>query len=363
MKLTEQQALLAVATEQDERWTAVLTRDASADGRFYYSVSTTGVYCKPSCAARTARPEHVAFHTSCQQAEAAGFRACKRCRPGQPGLTETYAATIAAVCQRMQQSESDISLTELAASAGMSPYHFHRVFKAVTGLTPKAFSAAQRQKRVRAALGKADSVTEAMHAAGYSSSSRFYESSSQVLGMTPSRYRAGGTGYEIHFAVGECSLGSILVARSEIGVCAIFLGEDAEQLVRDLQDAFPRAALVGGDSEFEQLVATVIGFIQVPTKGWQAFQQLPLDIRGTAFQQRVWQALRAIPPGTTVSYAEVARRIGAPKAIRAVAGACAANTLAVAIPCHRVMRTDGSLSGYRWGVERKRTLLALESKS
>ncbi len=360
MKLSDQHAMLAAATQQDKRWAAVLARDPAADGQFYYSVSTTGVYCKPSCAARAARPEHVAFHPSCQAAEAAGFRPCKRCRPGQPSLADRHAASIAAACRRIQQSDTEIALADLATGAGISTYHFHRIFKAVTGLTPKAFARAERQQRVRTGLHAAGSVTEAVHAAGYGSSSRFYESSSQLLGMTPSCYRAGGANSEIRFAVGLCSLGSILVARSEIGVCAIFLGEDADQLVRDLQDAFPRATLVGGDLEFERFVSTVVGYVQAPASGWQQLQQLPLDIRGTAFQERVWQALRAIPPGVTVSYTEIARRIGAPKAVRAVASACAANTLALAIPCHRVVRTDGSPSGYRWGVQRKRALLALE---
>jgi AraC family transcriptional regulator of adaptative response/methylated-DNA-[protein]-cysteine methyltransferase len=244
----------------------------------------------------------------------------------------------------------------LANHAALSTYHLHRVFKAATGLTPRAYAAAHRAKRVRAELARRGTVTEAIYGAGYNSNGRFYEKSNQVLGMTPTNYRAGGANTEICFAVGECSLGSILVAQSERGVCAILLGDDPGKLARDLQDQFPRADLIGGDAEFEQLVAKVVGFVEAPRLGLD----LPLDVRGTAFQQRVWQALREIAAGETVSYADIANRIGVPKSVRAVARACAANALAVAIPCHRVVRNDGGLSGYRWGVERKRALLEKE---
>ncbi len=250
------------------------------------------------------------------------------------------------------------SLTELAAAAGLSPFHFHRVFKAITGLTPKAYAMARRATRVREQLARSNSVTEAIYEAGFNANSRFYEKSDAMLGMTPTEYRAGGANAEIHFAVGECSLGSILVAKSAKGVCAIMLGDDPDTLARDLQDRFPRAKLIGGDAEFEALVAKVVGFIEAPGIGLD----LPLDVRGTAFQQRVWRALREIPAGSTASYMEIAKRIGEPKAVRAVAAACAANTLAVAIPCHRVVRTDGALSGYHWGVERKRALLSREAR-
>jgi AraC family transcriptional regulator of adaptative response/methylated-DNA-[protein]-cysteine methyltransferase len=238
----------------------------------------------------------------------------------------------------------------------MSPFHFHRVFKAVTGLTPRGYAAAHRGERVRRELEKAPSVTAAIYDSGYSSNGRFYDDSERVLGMTPSEYRAGGANAEIRFAVGECSLGSILVARSERGVCAILLGNDPDALARELQDRFPRASLIGADAAFEDLVARVVGLVEAPRIGLD----LPLDVRGTAFQQRVWRVLREIPAGSTLSYREVARRIGAPRAVRAVAHACATNPLAVAIPCHRVVRSDGGLAGYRWGVERKRTLLQRE---
>ncbi|MDF3834596.1 bifunctional DNA-binding transcriptional regulator/O6-methylguanine-DNA methyltransferase Ada, partial [Cupriavidus basilensis] len=250
------------------------------------------------------------------------------------------------------------TLDALAAQAGLSPYHFHRVFKAVTGLTPKAYADAHRARKLRTRLGRSGSVTEAIYDAGFNSNSRFYEASDQMLGMTASRYRAGGANTDIRFAVGECSLGSILVAQSERGVCAILLGDDPDALARELQDQFPKANLIGGDAGFEQLIARVVGLIEAPSLGLD----LPLDVRGTAFQERVWQALREIPAGTTASYAEIAARIGAPRAMRAVAQACGANHIAVAIPCHRVVRSDGQLSGYRWGVERKRELLDREAQ-
>lgn len=267
------------------------------------------------------------------------------------------AARIIAACRSIEASATTPDLAALAAQAELSPSHFHRQFKRLTGLTPREYARAHREARVRAALAQGARVTDAMYEAGYNSNGRFYESADAALGMKPGAYRAGGANATIRFAVGECSLGSILVAQSGRGICAILLGEDPEALLRDLERRFPRAELIGGDADFEQLVARVVGFVEAPRTGLD----LPLDIRGTAFQQRVWQALRAIPPGTTVSYAELARRIGAPKAVRAVGAACGANALAVAIPCHRVVRSDGDLCGYRWGIERKRALLDIEA--
>ena len=348
----------AHAATSDPRWAAVMARDAAADGKFVYSVRTTGVYCRPSCPARHARPENVAFHPTPAAAQEAGFRPCKRCRPEQLPLAARQAEKIAALCRTIENAEQTPSLAELAAQSGLSAYHLHRVFKAITGLTPHAYARAQRAQRLRRELPHSASVTEAIYAAGYNSNGRFYAESQQVLGMTPSAYRAGGAQTEIRFAVGQCSLGAILVAQSARGVCAILLGDDPQTLVRDLQDRFPAAGLIGGDTAFEQLVARVVGFVEAPRLGLA----LPLDVRGTAFQQRVWQELQRIPAGQTASYADIARRIGAPKAVRAVAGACAANALAVAIPCHRVVRSDGTLSGYRWGVARKRTLLEREAE-
>jgi AraC family transcriptional regulator of adaptative response/methylated-DNA-[protein]-cysteine methyltransferase len=333
----------------------VVARDPEA--KFYYSVKTTGVYCRPCCAARLARPENVQFYRTCEDAEKAGFRPCKRCKPNQVSLIEQHAEKIASACRLIESSETSPSLELLAQHVGLSTWHFHRVFKAATGLSPKGYAAAHRANLVRKSLNKSDTVTEAIYGAGYNSNSRFYETSNQVLGMTPSNYRAGGAQTDIRFAVGECCLGSILVAESGRGICAIFLGDDPEPLVRELQDQFPKANLIGGDAGFERLVAKVVGFVEAPALGLD----LPLDVRGTVFQQRVWQALRDIPAGTTASYTDIAKLIGSPNSVRAVAQACGANALAVAIPCHRVVRNDGALSGYRWGVERKRALLKKEA--
>ena len=351
------QEAAAAAVESDPRWAAVRARDARADGTFFYGVETTGVFCRPSCAARAARPENVTFHANATAAQRAGFRACKRCKPDEPALAERRAMMVAELCRLIDRSDEAPSLDDLAAHVGLSVFHVHRLFKTLTGLTPKAYAAAHRAKRACAELRTKSTVTEAIYAAGYASSGRFYEESNERLGMTPTQARAGGADLEIRFAIGECSLGSILVAATARGVCAILLGDDPEELAHDLERRFPRAALVGADGVFESLVANVVGLVETP----RVAIELPLDIRGTAFQERVWKALREIPVGRTASYAEIASSMGAPKSARAVAMACAANPLAVAIPCHRVVRTDGSLSGYRWGVERKRALLARES--
>jgi AraC family transcriptional regulator of adaptative response/methylated-DNA-[protein]-cysteine methyltransferase len=352
-------AAVATSAEADPRWTSVAMRDGSADGTFWYSVATTGIYCRPSCPSRTANPRNVRFHDTIAEAEAAGFRACKRCKPQQPSPVTHYAETVARICRLIEQSEELPPLAKMAGAAGLSPGYFHRLFKMVTGVTPKDYAVARRADKVRAGLGRCGTVTEAIYDAGFNSNGRFYEKSGEMLGMTPTDYRAGGANNAIRFAVGECSLGSILVAQSDKGVCAIQFGDDPEALVRDLQDRFPRARLIGGDTDFEKLVARVVGFVEAPGLGID----LPLDIRGTAFQQRVWAALRQIPAGATVTYTDIARSIGAPTAVRAVAGACAANALAVAIPCHRVVKRDGALSGYRWGIERKRALIDREAKA
>jgi AraC family transcriptional regulator, regulatory protein of adaptative response / methylated-DNA-[protein]-cysteine methyltransferase len=348
---------LANATLNDPRWASIVARDTAADRKFYYCVKTTGVYCRPSCAARRARPENVQFHETWEEAENAGFRACKRCKPKEPSLVEQNAAKIAKVCRLIENSDESPSLSKLAKHAGMSFFHFHRTFKAVTGLTPNDYAAAHRAHRVRASLSESHSVTDAIYDAGFNSNSRFYETSNEVLGMTPTNFRAGGAHTDIHFAIGESSLGSILVATSARGVCSILIGNDPVLLIQDLQDRFPKANLIGDESGYEDLVARVVGLIEKPAVD----VNLPLDIRGTAFQQRVWKALQHIPVGSTASYADIAKQIGMPKAVRAVAQACGANALAVAIPCHRVIRNDGALSGYRWGVERKRALLDREA--
>jgi AraC family transcriptional regulator, regulatory protein of adaptative response / methylated-DNA-[protein]-cysteine methyltransferase len=348
---------LANVVQQDPRWQSVVDRDPKAEGKFFYSVNTTGVYCRPSCGARRARPENLRYHLTCEDAEKAGFRPCKRCKPNLIAPAAENAAKIAKACRLIEQREHTPALKELAKHAGMSTFHFHRTFKSLTGLTPAAYAKAHRNQRVRASLERSNSVTDAIYDAGFNSSGRFYENTNYLLGMTPSTFREGGADTNIFFAIGKASLGSILVAQSNKGVCSILIGDNPEILIRDLQDQFPKANLIGDETGYQELIAKVVGLIEEPGIGLD----LPLDIRGTAFQQRVWKALQQIPPGSTSTYTEIARKIGMPKAVRAVAQACGANALAVAIPCHRVIRNDGSLSGYRWGVDRKRALLEREA--
>src|SRR3984957_3320535 len=341
----------------EERWQAVKSRESDFDGKFFFAVRATGIYCRPSCASRAAKHENVSFFPTVADAEKAGYRACKRCRPDQLGAPDPQMHAVKRACERIESAEEAPGLAELAARAGLSPYHFHRVFKAITGVTPKAYAAQTRARRAADNLRTAGTVTEAIYDSGFNSSSRFYENTDARLGMTPGAVRRGGAGAVIRCAVGEASLGAVLVAATDKGVCAITLGDDPDALVRDLQDRFPNADFKGGDAEFERMVAEVVGLVEAPGQRLD----LPLDIRGTAFQQRVWAALSAIPSGKTATYAEIARAIGQPKAVRAVAQACGANPLAIAIPCHRVVRSDGDLSGYRWGVERKRKLIDREA--
>ncbi|WEF31345.1 bifunctional DNA-binding transcriptional regulator/O6-methylguanine-DNA methyltransferase Ada [Pseudoduganella chitinolytica] len=344
-------------SNDDTRWAAIQRRDRTADGQFWYAVRTTGVYCRPSCGARPALRGNVSFHASADAAEQAGYRPCRRCKPDQPPLAERHAALVERMCRLIEAADSAPDLASLAEAAGVSQFHLHRIFKAHTGITPKAYAAAQRQRRMQENLAQQPSVTDAIYAAGFNSSGRFYAASPGALGMTPTAFRAGGRGATIRFAIAQCSLGAILVASTAVGICAILMGDDPDALARELQDRFPKAELIGAEPDYEETVARVIGLVEAPELGLD----LPLDVRGTAFQQRVWQVLRTIPAGQRVSYTELARRIGAPSSVRAVASACAANAIAVAIPCHRVVRTDGSLSGYRWGVERKQALLERES--
>ena len=348
-----------VVKENDPRWQALLTRDASAAGTFVYGVRTTGVYCPPSSSARRPNIENVEFFDTPADAEAAGYRPSKRRGTDAGELARQHAAQVTQACKLIENAEQAPSLNQLAEQVNMSPYHFHRVFKRATGLTPKAYASAHRARKLRNQLGSADSITEALYEAGFNSNSRFYASSNARLGMTPGAYRDGGARTDIHFAIAQCSLGAILIAQSAKGICAILLGDDPQALLQNLQDKFPKANLIGADADFEHLVARVVGFVEAPAIGLD----LPLDLQGTAFQERVWQALREIPAGSTASYAEIAERIGAPKAVRAVAQACGANSIAVAVPCHRVVRSNGDLSGYRWGVERKQQLLQWEKES
>lgn len=279
-------------------------------------------------------------------------------RPTAAPLSKQHAAAVERACRALE-AEQPPDLSTLAEQAGMSRFHFHRVFKAATGITPKAYANALRASRARQQLKQSASVTDAMYDAGFNSSGRFYEAAPAILGMTPTAFRKDGEGVEIRFAVAQCSLGALLVAASSTGICEIALDADPEQLVHNLQDRFKAARLIGADTEFEAWVAAVVGFVEDPSRGLD----LPLDVRGTAFQRRVWEALRDIPAGTTATYTDIAERIGSPRAVRAVARACATNNIALAIPCHRVVRTDGSLAGYRWGIDRKRALLAREAQA
>jgi AraC family transcriptional regulator, regulatory protein of adaptative response / methylated-DNA-[protein]-cysteine methyltransferase len=348
----------ASPSADDARWNAVVTRDVRYDDQFLYSVRTTGIYCRPSCPARRPSRAHVRFYETAAEAEAAGFRACKRCKPDQASLSTEHGAKLAHACRMIEAAESPPTLAALADAVGLSPYHFHRLFKAALGVTPKAYAAAFRNNRVRAGLRTKATVTEALYDSGFNASSRFYAAAPDVLGMEIKNFRAGGINEELRYAVAPCALGQMLVAASNRGVCAILLGDASNVLQAELRDQFPNARMIEGDAAFAALTAKVVALVDTPgTK-----LDLPLDIRGTAFQQRVWEALRRIPAGTTATYTEIAAAIGAPRSARAVAGACAANRLAVAIPCHRVVRGDGSLSGYRWGASRKAALLAEESK-
>ena len=339
-----------------QRWLALQRRDPAADGRFVYSVTTTGVYCRPTCPSRLALRENVVFHDTCADAERAGFRPCKRCRPAGVSQRERNAEAAAKACRIIETSEPLPALDALANAVGLSRYHFHRVFKSVVGVTPRQYAAARRTGRVRSELRERRSVTEAIYRAGFNSSSRFYERSSDTLGMTPREYRSGGNGVAIRYAVAASPLGLVLVAGTARGICSVRFGDEPAALQRELRQDFPGASIEKADRAFKGWVNAIVHHLEHPA----GVMDLPVDIRGTAFQQRVWQALRGIPAGQTASYAEIAARIGQPSAARAVARACATNPVAVIVPCHRVVRTDGGLSGYRWGVERKRRLLKRE---
>ena len=346
----------AVPLTEAQMRAAVAARDAGLDGRFVYAVRSTGVYCRPGCPSRAARPDNLSFHAGPAEAQAAGFRPCRRCRPDEPAPAERQAEHITRACRLIEAADTPPTLETLARAAGLSPFHFHRIFKTVTGVTPRAYARAHRAARAADSLAQGRTVTESVYAAGYGAPSRFYASAAERLGMRPSAYRRGGAGERLSFAVGPCALGLVLVAATERGICAILLGDEEEALRRDLAARFPRAEIVAGAADFAATVAAVVRLVAEPGAAFA----LPLDVGGTAFQQRVWEALRRIPAGATASYAEIARAIGEPAAVRAVAMACGANRLAVAIPCHRVVRSDGALSGYRWGPARKTELLARE---
>jgi AraC family transcriptional regulator of adaptative response/methylated-DNA-[protein]-cysteine methyltransferase len=341
----------------DSRWAAVVSRDVSATGHFVLAVRTTGIYCRPGCPAKTPLRKNVVFYDSPAQAVNAGFRPCKRCKPTEPSLQERNIAVVAAACDAIENSDVLPTLDELAAGAGLSKHHFHRTFKTITGLTPGQYARSHRANRVRQELPNSPSVTQAIYETGYGSSGRFYSTASTSIGMTPTTYRARGTGEKIRFAIAATSLGPMLVAATGKGVCSIAFGDDPEALIDHLQQQFTNAELIGADPEFEAMVASVVASVEHPATSLD----LPLDLRGTAFQHRVWNALRDIPAGATCTYSEVAELIGSPTSVRAVARACATNAVAVAVPCHRVVRKNGELGGYRWGLDRKSELLARES--
>lgn len=342
----------------ESRWQAVETRDIRADGQFVFAVKTTGICCRPSCRARHPLRENVLFFDNVTAAIEAGFRPCKRCQPEKPPLAQQRIERITWACRILEASDRPVVLAELAAQVAMSPFHFHRLFKQVTGLTPHAWQKALRAQRLREQLAQGETVTQALFDAGYQSGSAYYQQADGILGMTAKQYRQGGKRAVIQFVVGCCQLGEFLVAQSERGICAILLGSHAQELIDRLGVLFPHSSLMAGDQLFTRQVAQVVSVLEHPGQ----HLALPLDIQGTAFQQQVWQALRDIPAGQTASYRDIAGRIGKPQAVRAVAGACAANKLAVIIPCHRVVRHDGALSGYRWGIERKRQLLEIEAR-
>ena len=340
----------------DDRWQSVVDRDVNADGQFVFAVQTTGIFCRPSCRAKHALRKNVRFFADAQQAQDAGFRPCKRCQPDKDSAQQHRLDKIARACQLLEQ-ESPLTLDELAQQVAMSPYHLHRLFKATTGMTPKVWQQSWRARRLRDALAKGVPVTQAILNAGFPDSSSYYRKADQALGMTAKQFRKGGDNVSVRYTLADCALGRCLVAESERGICAILLGDDDATLVADLHALFPAAQDVPADANFQQRVREVI----VAINSRDAPLSLPLDIRGTAFQQQVWQALRAIPCGETMSYQQLASAIGKPKAVRAVASACGANKLAIVIPCHRVIRGDGALSGYRWGIARKAQLLQRET--
>lgn len=337
--------------DADKAWSAVLQRDRSFDGRFVTGVLTTGIYCRPSCAARHPARGNVRFFADGAEARAAGLRPCKRCRPDEVARDE--AAVLAAI-DEIKASEGNPQLAELAEAVGYSPTHFQRVFTRATGLSPAAYARALREERAREALSSGGSVTGAIYEAGFEAPSRFYDSMEGKLGMAPSAWVRGGEGVTINWAVVETTLGPMLVAATDKGVCRLSFNES----VNDLARRFPRAALVEGGEPFAALLQHVVNAVERPGTG----ADIPLDVQGTAFQQRVWQELRAIPPGETRSYAQIAAAAGKPSAVRAAGSANGANNVAVLIPCHRVIRSDGTLGGYAYGLDIKRELLARETR-
>ena len=340
----------------EQCWAALERRDAGADGNFYYGVRTTKVYCRPGCTSRLPLRRNTIFFETRAEAEAAGLRPCKRCRPADGTPASRHVAAVERACALLRKSETIPSLAELADAAGISPFHFHRVFKQITGATPRDYGRSHRLGNFAEKLETGQPVTEAIYASGFGSSSRAYEAAPAGLGMTPGTRRRGGAGQTIRFATVETPLGWALVAATERGTCMTALADDREKLEASLRQRFPAATVIADDAGLKDWADRIVGFITDPDRNLD----LPLDIQGTAFQARVWRALQKIPPGQTATYTDIAAALGQPRAVRAVAQACASNKLAVVVPCHRVVRRDGDLAGYRWGVERKRALLDRE---
>src|SRR5712691_4980218 len=349
----------SVMLDTEQCWAAVASRDSRADGGFVYAVRTTGVYCRPGCASRMPRRENVAFYAAPAAAEVAGFRPCKRCRPNEGSVGERHVAAIGRACALIRAREALPSLTELADAARLSRFHFQRVFKEITGTTPREWGEAHRLDRFAERLDAGESVAAAVYGAGFGASSRAYEAAPNGLGMTPGARRHGGRGETIRFTTVETGLGWALVAATDRGICMTALGDERGALEAELRRRFPAALIWPADAALTGWAERIVGFITRPDMQ----PDLPLDIRGTAFQAQVWRALRKIPPGRTTSYREIAATLSRPEAVRAVARAIASNNLALLVPCHRVIRSDGDISGYRWGVERKRALLAREREA
>ncbi len=340
-------------------WDAVTAHDRAMDGVFFYAVRTTGVYCRPSCPGRRPKPENVVFFHTRTGAERAGFRPCKRCKPERDIQTDANSEIVEKVCRYIDaHPDKPATLEALSSAIGLSPFHLHRTFKALTGITPRAYADSRRLESLKAGLREGHSVTRSLYDAGYGSSSRLYERASSQLGMTPSRYRKKGSGVTIRYSIAETPVGRLLLAGTPRGICSIQFGDSDTTLEGALRKEYPQAEIVRNDKQLTGWVRAVRNRIR-----GERTASLPLDIRATAFQRLVWEQLRAIPNGATRSYSEIAKRIGKPRAARAVARACATNPVAVAIPCHRVVREDGALGGYRWGIQRKRKLLALEKKA
>lgn len=337
------------------RWSAILSRDAAADGAFVYAVSTTGVFCRPSCASRRPRREHVELFDDGEAARRAGYRACRRCGPEAAGRAREQTARLVEACRLLEQHGDRLTTRALARRLGLDVFRLQRLFQAEVGVTPQAYRRRALAERARGALAAAPSVSAAVYEAGYSTSSRFYAGVGHELGMAPRQARAGGRGAEVRYAVRRCSLGALLVAWTARGVCDVRFAEGEDEAARALLARYPAAALARSD--LPAWLDAVVSQVERPGPS-----ALPLDIQGTAFQQRVWEALRRIPAGETRSYAALARELGVPAATRAVAAACAANRLAVLVPCHRAVRSDGALAGYRWGLTRKRELLRRERR-